>query len=91
VYVTNANGNLYGTLLINFTLVYAAFVVTGIRALKYQQLMQTNLHYQYHKSKSVSSNLKKLVRLILYIVLWVSYTFIFDVDLWCFGHCLSFG
>lgn len=91
MYVTNANENLYGTLLINFTLVYAAFVVTGIHALKYQQLMQTNLHYQYHKSKIVSSNLKKLVRLILYIVLWVSYSFIFDVDLCCFGHCLSFG
>lgn len=44
----------------------AAFVVTDIHVLKYLQLMQTNLHYQYPKSKIVSSSLKNLVRDSLY-------------------------
>lgn len=64
VCTTLANENIYATPLINSTYFCAAFVVMGTLALKYPQLMQTNLHYRCHRSKIVSSNLKKLVRLI---------------------------
>lgn len=69
---------IYEVHLSSMTDICVAFVAMGTHALNYQQSMLTNLHYQFHKSKIVWSNLKKLVRLIT-----CNHVSFFFLYVWC--------